>query len=302
MMSGGGGTGAAAATAVVVKSPGVLAPPPLPVTVTSPGKAVVPVVAKAKAPADISTKQKDDNPLLSGSPNSWLGDECIVLLLKKVVIRHCTELMEHKYPKGFPVEWKWPPGCKFHCEYPVFWQDFCRRLLTTKSIQSSCPGTVVFVPLGVRCNGDELETTGNHWSALIIDSFHDPQRLIYWDSFGTGVVHPTLRQCLIKTFPFHELMEIGERLQSDSTQCGTWMIWFFELYVLAMIMKQTHHLSVVNMAQPMGWILYDLNTPVSYGIKSTMIGHNEDMIKSRRKLYQTRALKPSAGDDYKFTL
>jgi len=163
---------------------------------------------------------------------------------------------------------------------------------------------VVFVPLGVRCSGDESETTGNHWAGLIVDSFHDPQRLIYWDSFGTGIVHPTLRKCLINKFPFHELVEIGERLQSDWTQCGTWMIWFFELYVLAMVMKKTNSspLSIINMVQPLDCVLYDLNSNVSYEVKSTMIKHNEEMIKSRRKLYQKRALKSTIGDDYKFTL
>ena len=240
--------------------------------------------------------------MLSGSLNTWLGDECIVLLLKKVVIRHCQELIKQIHPPGFPSDWKWPQGCKFRAEYPVFWQDFCRRILTTKSVQSNCPGTVVFVPLGVRCSGDETELKGNHWAGLIIDSFHDPHRLVYWDSFGTGIVHPTLRECLIKEFPFHELVEIHERLQGDWTQCGTWMIWCFEMYVLAMATKKINSFSIVGMGSVLGCILYDLNTPVSLGLKSTMISHNEEMIKSRRKLYQTRALQKTIADDYKFTL
>lgn len=207
-----------------------------------------------------------------------------------LVKKHQREAYEYKLPKYVNNKWKWPVECQLICQAAQHWKTLFNRLGDTKTSNkwTSMSNTVMFIPLSISCDGDEKTIKGNHWVALVIDSYRDPPAMVYWDPMGKKMVYPTLRKQLIHTFQFHTWIELRETLQMDGYQCGIWTPFFFDMYILSLVSQHpltsivhcirslTGDTSVKNIA----------NYKECTKEHSSAVAAADKFIKDRREIYQ----------------
>jgi hypothetical protein len=69
---------------------------------------------------------------------------------------------------------------------------------------------------------------GNHWAVLCVDKLTDT--LTYWDPCGDPARYPGFVDYIKMRFPRMMWVEMKERVQDDSDNCGVWVVEFTEAY------------------------------------------------------------------------
>ena len=169
-----------------------------------------------------------DKTMVIPDDTSWITDNAITCGVIHQV--DCSR------KKGIPV--KWPEG--YHIRVNYAWNTALFETTVNRAESkfvhniTSVSNKVTFIPMGIGPMRGGVMTT-NHWIMVVIDSI---RRLItYWDPMSTDIP-AGFKATLKKHFPSFVLHVCREYLQTDSFQCGVYVIYGCAVYYYDLAMRK----------------------------------------------------------------
>ena len=201
-------------------------------------------LAKIDAKAAVNKNKKDqrstpdsnsamDPELYISDGRQWVGDRALSRLFYYLLAKpdqrrrkNGTTPKEMGFTWGYPMHWK---------QVQEIIDGFGPSI---KQVMTS-PG-LYFHAINIRCSGKNVNYTGNHWVALMIDTrpyaketcdAKTPDGVVYyWDPKGVPLPHAELRASIKARFPTLAYHDVNEYVQDDTYECGIWTMLCFSLF------------------------------------------------------------------------